>query len=80
MAGLKYKGVFNLKSRCADRSVFCIKVPLERFESIWSHLLSKRSCGILRLYTVLSVQSRFTLKTIALFAQDEFYLVTSSHV
>ncbi len=56
-------GVFDLKQRCAERSVYDIKVRREQFESIRIHLLSYRSRGTLMSYTDHSAQRRFKSNT-----------------
>jgi len=54
-------GVFGLKQRCTDGSVY--DIPRECFESIQSCLLSNHSHGTLRAYTDWFVQLRFKVNT-----------------
>ncbi len=56
-------GVFDLKRRCTEWSVYDIKVPRERFESIRIHLLSHRSRSTVMSYTDHSAQRRFKSNT-----------------
>ncbi len=59
----KTRGVFDLKRRCTEWSVYDIKVPQELFESIRIHLLSYGSRGTVMSYTDHSVQRRFKSNT-----------------
>ncbi len=56
-------GVFDLKQRWAEWSLYDIKVPRERFESIRIRRLSYRSRGTLMSYTDHSAQRRFKSNT-----------------
>ncbi len=56
-------GVYDLKRRCAEWSVYDIKVPRERFESIRIHLRSYRSRGTLMSYLSIMPQRRFKSNT-----------------
>ncbi len=59
----KTRGVFDLKRRCAEWSVYDIKVPWELFESIRIRLLSYGSRGTVMSYTDHSAQRRFKSNT-----------------
>ncbi len=64
-------GVFDFKWRCAEWSVYDIKVPWERFECIMISLLSYGSRGTLISHTDHSEQCRFKSNTSRLYPKTE---------